>query len=57
MNQESRDRTDALRMVLSRHQMFPPSSDELYRAIDEVLPFIRAKRRSIPPHEDQISIL
>lgn len=57
MNQEARDRAEAVRLVLSRHQMFPPSSDEVLQAIEDVLPFIRAKHRGIQPREDQTSIL
>jgi hypothetical protein len=57
MKQEARDRAEALRLVLSRHQMIPPSSDEIYQAIDEVLPYIRAIRRGVLPREDQTSIL
>ena len=58
MNAEQRDKAEALRLVLSRHQLFPPSSDELYRAIDEVLPIIRQQRRTgSQPRPEQTSIL
>jgi hypothetical protein len=57
MNAEDREKAEALRLVLSRYQLFPPSSDELYRAMDEVLPLVRKRLRGIPPREDQTSIL
>jgi hypothetical protein len=57
MNAETRERAEQLELVLSRHQLFPPSSDELHRAIGEVLPLVRKKHRGIPPRKDQTSIL
>jgi hypothetical protein len=57
MNREAKERAEALKLVLSRYQMFPPSSDEVYQAIEDMLPFIRAKRRGIPPRKDQTCIL
>lgn len=57
MNAETRERAEQLELVLSRHQLFPPSSDELHRAIGEVLPLVRKKQRGIPPRADQTSIL
>ncbi len=41
-------------MVLSQRQMLPPSSDELYPAIEEALKLIRARRRGIELREHQI---
>jgi hypothetical protein len=57
MSREAQERAEALRLVLSRRQMFPPSSDELYPAIEETLRCIRAKRRGIEPREDQIAMV
>lgn len=54
MNQESEERAEALQMVLSQRQMLPPSSDELYPAIEEALKLIRARRRGIELREHQI---
>ena len=56
MSTTQQEAQQTLKDLLNRHQLFPPSPEELHTAIGVILPVLGPKRRGIKPRDDQLSI-
>ena len=56
MGATQQEAQQCLKDLMNRQQLFPPTPEEMYKAIGVILPALGPKRRGIKPRDDQLSI-